>query len=363
MTQPGVNNSTAKTALIMAGGTGGHIFPGLAVAQALREAGWHVHWLGVPGSMEEKLVTPQGFAFEAVNFGGLRGKGLLTKIKMPWRLLKACYQAGKIIGRIQPDVLIGFGGYITFPGGVMGALRGKPVFLHEQNSIPGLANKVLAKFARRVFTAFPDVMPKGEYIGNPLRAAFTQQGTPQARYQGRSGVLQLLVVGGSLGAKALNDIVPQALAMIPRETRPQTLHQSGAKQIEELQHNYREAGVEAELTPFIDDTAKAYAQADVIIARAGASTVTELAAVGAPALLVPFPYAVNDHQTSNAQFLVKAGGGWLIQQKDLNAQKLADWLMNLTRDELLAAAQNAQTQAKLDAVAQMVSACEEIVKK
>lgn len=351
----------AKTALIMAAGTGGHIFPGLAVAQALREQGWCVHWLGVPGSMEEKLVKPQGFAFESLNFSGVRGKGLMAKLKTPFRLLKASCQAFRIIGRVQPDVLIGFGGYITFPGGIMGVLRGKPVFLHEQNSIPGLANKMLGKFAKRVFTAFPDVLPKGEYIGNPLRAEFMQQDAPQVRYQGRNGVLQLLVVGGSLGAKALNEIVPQALALIPQESRPETIHQSGAKQIDELQNNYRQAGVSAELTPFIDNTAQAYAQADVIIARAGASTVTELAAVGAPALFVPFPYAVDDHQTTNAEFLVKAGGGWLIQQKDLNAQKLADWLMKLTRENLQVTAQNAHAQAKLDAVAHMVSACEEVV--
>lgn len=354
--------TTAKTALIMAGGTGGHIFPGLAVAQALREQGWRVHWLGVPESMEEKLVKPQGFAFEALNFGGVRGKGLLVKLKAPFRLLKACVQAYKIIGRVQPNVLVGFGGYITFPGGLMAALRGKPVYLHEQNSIPGLANKLLGKFAKRVFTAFPDVLPKGEYIGNPLRAEFTQQDAPEHRYHGRSGVLQLLVVGGSLGAKALNEIVPRALALIPEEKRPQTIHQSGTKQIEALQKNYIQADVQAELTPFIENTAQAYAKADVIIARAGASTVTELAAVGAPALFVPFPFAVDDHQTTNAQFLVKAKGAWLIQQKDLSAQQLADWLMSLTRQELQETAQNAHAQAKISAVTQMVGACEEIIK-
>lgn len=357
-----LNQTPAKTALVMAGGTGGHIFPGLAVAEALRARGWQVHWLGVPGSMEEKLVVPKGFAFEALVFGGLRGKGLVTKLMLPWRLLKAFCGAFRIVGRVQPDVLIGLGGYITFPGGMMGVLRGKPLFLHEQNSVPGLANKVLAKFAKRVFTAFPDVFPKGEYVGNPLRAEFTRQQAPEKRFQGRTGVLKLLVVGGSLGARALNDMVPQALALIPEAQRPQTVHQSGAKQIDELRASYAAAGVQADLTPFIEDTAQAYADADVIIARSGASTVTEIAAVGAAALFVPFPHAVDDHQTANAQFLVKAGAAWIVQQSELTAAGLSQWLMSLSRDELIKRAQKAHAQAKLNAAQKVADACEELVK-
>lgn len=354
--------SSQKIALVMAGGTGGHIFPGLAVAEGLRAQGWQVHWLGVPGGMEEGLVKPKGFAFEGISFGGLRGKGLTTKLLLPWRLMKAFYAASRVIRRVKPDVLVGFGGYITFPGGMMGVLSGKPLVLHEQNSIAGLANKVLAKFAKRVFLAFPGALPHGKFIGNPLRAEFLMQQTPQERYESRSGVLKLLVVGGSLGAQALNEIVPRALALIAPESRPQTVHQSGAQQIDTLRKNYQEAGVEAELTPFIENTAQAYAKADVVIARAGASTVTELAAVGVPALFVPFPHAVDDHQTTNAQFLVGAGAAWLVQQKDLEVEKLAAWLQELTRKELLEKAEKAYGQRQLNAVETMVNACEELVK-
>ena len=351
-----------KVALVMAGGTGGHIFPGLAVAEGLRNEGWQVHWLGVPGAMEERLVTPKGFAFEGLHFGGLRGKGIGAKLLLPWRLLKAFCAAFRIIGRIKPDVLVGFGGYITFPGGMVGVLNGRALILHEQNSIAGLANKVLAKFAKRVFLAFPGALPQGEFIGNPLRAEFMAQGVPQERYAGRTGVLKLLVVGGSLGAQALNDIVPKALALIDEKQRPKTMHQSGVQQIEALRKNYVNAGVEAELTPFIDNTAQAYARADVVIARSGASTVTELAAIGVPALFVPFPHAVDDHQTTNAKFLVNAGAAWLIQQKDLNAEKLADWLQALSREELLDRANKAYAQKQLNAVQRMVAAFEELVK-
>jgi len=303
--------SQQKCALIMAGGTGGHIFPGLAVAQALREAGWRVHWLGAPASMESELVPPRGFAFEAVNFGGVRGKGLKTLVLLPFKLLRAFWQSLQVVRRVQPDVVLGLGGYITFPGGLMASLWGKPLVLHEQNSVAGLANQVLASLADRVFTAFPGVFRKAHWVGNPLRSAFLAQQPPAERFAGRSGPLRLLVVGGSLGAKALNDIVPQALALVPEAQRPQVTHQSGAKQIEALRASYAAAGVQAELTPFIEDTATAFAQADLVIARAGASTVTEISAVGAAALFVPFPFAVDDHQTTNARFLADAGApGW-----------------------------------------------------
>ncbi|WP_272970629.1 undecaprenyldiphospho-muramoylpentapeptide beta-N-acetylglucosaminyltransferase [Comamonas terrigena] len=351
---------TEKVALVMAGGTGGHIFPGLAVAQALRERGWRVHWLGAPGSMESRLVPPQGFALETIEFGGVRGKGLVTLALLPLRLLKAFWQAWRVVRRVQPDVLVGFGGYITFPGGMMGVLAGKKLVLHEQNSVAGTANKVLASVADRVFMAFPNVFAKGRWVGNPLREAFVRQPEPEARFAGRSGPLKLLVVGGSLGAKALNDIVPQALALIPAAQRPSVLHQSGAKQIDELRANYAAAGVQAELTPFIDDTAQAFADADVIVCRAGASTVTEIAAVGAAAVFVPFPHAVDDHQTANARFLVEQGGGWLIPQKALTAEKLAEMLQNTERSTLLERARDAKKMQKIQATHEVVAACEEL---
>ena len=349
-----------KTALIMAGGTGGHIFPGLAVAQALRARGWRVHWLGTPGSMESRIVPPQGFAFEAIDFSGVRGKGLTTLALLPLRLLRAFWQALAVVRRVRPDVVLGMGGYVTFPGGMMAVLAGKPLVLHEQNSVAGLANKVLAGVADRIFTAFPSVLKKGQWVGNPLREAFLAQPEPAVRFAGRSGPLRLLVVGGSLGAKALNEIVPQALALIPEAVRPQVTHQSGAAQIDALRAHYAAAGVQATLTPFIDDTASAFAQADVVVCRSGASTVTELAAVGAAAVFVPFPAAVDDHQTTNAQFLVQAGGGWLVQQRDLTPGGLAQMLQNMERSALVQRAQNAKKMQKTEATAVVVAACEEL---
>jgi UDP-N-acetylglucosamine--N-acetylmuramyl-(pentapeptide) pyrophosphoryl-undecaprenol N-acetylglucosamine transferase len=349
-----------RTALVMAGGTGGHIFPGLAVAEALRERGWRVHWLGAPGSMEQQLVPPRGFAFEPVQFGGVRGKGPLTLLLLPLRLLRAFWQSMAVLRRVRPNVVVGLGGYITFPAGLMSALLGRPLVLHEQNSVAGLANKLLAKVATRVFTAFPDVLQKAQWVGNPLRAAFLAQPDPATRFAGRSGPLKLLVVGGSLGARALNAVVPKALALIAPAERPLVTHQAGARQIDELRANYAAAGVDGELTPFIDDTARAYAEADLIVARAGASTVTEIAAVGAAALFVPFPSAVDDHQTTNARFLVDAGGGWLVQQTELSPELLADLLLKTGRDALLDRALKARTMKKTEAVAEVVRACEEL---
>jgi len=349
-----------KVALVMAGGTGGHIFPGLAVAHALREQGWRVHWLGAPGSMEERLVPPQGFLLETIDFAGVRGKGLLTLALLPLRLLKAFAQALSVVRRVKPDVVIGLGGYISFPGGMMAVLAGKPLILHEQNSVAGMANKVLASVADKVFAAFPNALPKAQWVGNPLRQAFLQQPEPAERFAGRSGPLKVLVVGGSLGAKALNDIVPQAVALLPVEARPQVVHQSGAKQIDALRANYAAVGVQAELTPFIEDTAQAFADADLVICRAGASTVTELAAVGVAAIYVPFPHAVDDHQTTNAHFMVDAGGGWLMPQPALNAQKLAEMLQNMQRSTLLNVALKAKTMQKIHATREVVAACEEL---
>ena len=353
-------SATQKTALVMAGGTGGHIFPGLAVAQALREQGWKVHWLGAPGSMEERLVPPQGFPLETIDFSGVRGKGLLTLALLPLRLLKAFAQAWAVVRRVRPDVVIGLGGYISFPGGMMATLAGKPLILHEQNSVAGMANKVLANVASRVFCAFPNALPGAQWVGNPLRQAFLQQPPPAERFAGRSGPLRILVVGGSLGAKALNDTVPQALALIPPEQRARVRRQSGAKQMQALQARDAAAGVQAELTPFIDDAGSAYGQADLVMCRAGASTVTEIASVGAAAIFVPFPSAVDDHQTTNAQFLVGAGGGWLVQQSDLTPEGLAKMLLNSERPALVEIAEKAKNMQESNATREVGAACEEL---
>ena len=352
----------APCALVMAGGTGGHIFPGLAVAEALRDKGWRVHWLGVPASMEERLVPPRGFAFEAVQFSGVRGKNLQTAVLLPLRLLRAFWQALGVVRRVKPDVVIGLGGYITFPGGMMGVLAGKPLVLHEQNSVAGMANKVLAQVADRVFTAYPKVFPKGVWVGNPLRAEFLQQPAPVQRFAGRNGPLKLLVLGGSLGAKGLNDVVPQALALMPADQRPQVVHQSGQQHIDALRALYARLGVQGELTPFIDHTAQAMADADLVLCRAGASTVTELAAVGAAAVFVPFPHAVDDHQSHNARFLVDAGAARLVQQRDLTAAMLAEMIKNSERTMLVYQALEAKKMQKIEAVTHMVAACEQLAK-
>jgi UDP-N-acetylglucosamine--N-acetylmuramyl-(pentapeptide) pyrophosphoryl-undecaprenol N-acetylglucosamine transferase len=351
-----------RTALVMAGGTGGHIFPGLAVAELLRSQGWRVHWLGAPApSMESQLVPAKGLPFEAVQFGGVRGKGLLTLALLPWRLLHAFWQSLQVIRRLRPDVLVGLGGYITFPGGMMGVLMGKPLVLHEQNSVAGMANKVLAHVADRVLCTFPKVLPKAQWVGNPMRDGFLNQAPPDARFAQRSGPLRVVVVGGSLGAQALNSGVPQALALMQRDQRPQVLHQGGVKHLKTLQDNYAQAGVDAELVPFIDDTASAFAQADLVICRAGASTVSELAAVGVAALLVPFPHAVDDHQTVNAQYLVSQAAGWMMPQSELTPEHLAAFLSRLDRAQLLHAAKQAYAVRKTTAAADVVQACAELV--
>ena len=352
--------SRQPCALVMAGGTGGHIFPGLALAEALRAKGWRVHWLGVPGSMEERLVPPRGFAFEAVQFSGVRGKGLTTLVQLPGRLLRAFWQSWQAVRRVQPDVVIGLGGYVTFPGGLMGVLAGKPLVLHEQNSVAGMANKVLARVATRIFSAYPHALPKAEWVGNPLRAEFLQQPAPAQRFAGRTGPLRLLVLGGSLGAQGLNDVVPQALALMPADQRPQVLHQSGSLHIEALRALYARLGVQGQLTPFIDGTAQAMADADLLVCRAGASTVTEIAAVGAAAVFVPFPHAVDDHQTHNARFLVEAGAAVLVQQRDLTPESLQKIIMKSERNMLMQQAQSAKKMQKIEAVNQMVAACEQL---
>ena len=352
--------SAPRTALIMAGGTGGHIFPGLAVAEALRDRGWRVHWLGNPAGMEQRLVPPRGFAFEPVRFGGVRGKGPLTLALLPLNLLRAFWQSLRVVRRVRPDVAVGLGGYITFPGGMMSVLAGRPLVLHEQNSVAGLANRVLARVADRCFTAFPDALPGARWVGNPLRAPFLVQPEPAQRFEGRAGPLRLLVVGGSLGAQALNEVVPQALALLPADRRPTVRHQSGERQIDALRSNYQRAGVEAELVPFIDDTASAFADADLVICRAGASTVTEIAAVGAAALFVPFPHAVDDHQTLNARFLAAVDAAWLVPQAELTPRALADFLVATDRSALLERANRARLLRKTEAAQDVVEACEEL---
>jgi UDP-N-acetylglucosamine--N-acetylmuramyl-(pentapeptide) pyrophosphoryl-undecaprenol N-acetylglucosamine transferase len=354
-----------RTLMVMAGGTGGHVFPGLAVAHLMQAWGWKVVWLGNPAGMEATLVPKHGIEMEYVRFGGVRGKGLKTKLMLPVNLLRACAQSLSALRRVKPDVVLGMGGYITFPAGLMTALSGRPLVLHEQNSIAGLANKVLAKVARRVLVAFPNALPHAEWTGNPIREELARALPPKARYAQRSGPLNVLVVGGSLGASALNEVVPRALAKMKPQERPRIVHQAGAKHIEALKANYAEAGLldagaeetGVQLVPFIDDMTSAYANADLVICRSGAMTVAEIAAVGVAAFFVPFPYAVDDHQTTNGAFLADHGAALLVQQRDLSADGLASWLHSQTRESLAEMAERSRSLAKPDATEQVAQIC------
>jgi UDP-N-acetylglucosamine--N-acetylmuramyl-(pentapeptide) pyrophosphoryl-undecaprenol N-acetylglucosamine transferase len=348
--------------MIMAGGTGGHVFPALAVADYLRARDWRVVWLGAQTGMEATLVPQHGYPLAPIRFAGLRGKGLLAKLLLPLNLLVAFWQSLRAIRTHRPDVVLGMGGYIAFPGGMMAALLGRPLAIHEQNSIAGLANRVLAGVADRVLVAFPGALAKARTTGNPVRDAITRVAPPVQRFAGRSGPLRVLVVGGSLGAAVLNERVPQALARLPAGERPRVVHQSGAKHLDALQAGYAAAGVGAELRPFIDDIAAAYADADVVICRAGAITVAELAAVGVASILVPFPFAVDDHQTTNARYLADAGAAILEQQRELTAERLADTLRGLTRQQLLEMAEKARALGKPDATRAVAEACMELAR-
>lgn len=346
-----------KTLLVMAGGTGGHIFPGIAVAEVLRAQGWRIVWMGNPEGMEARIVPQRGYDIAWVRFGALRGKGLVRKLLLPVNLLSGFWQALRELRRVKPDVVLGMGGYVTFPGGMMAALTGRPLVLHEQNSVAGLANRVLAGVADSVLSGFPRVLKKARWVGNPVREEIAAAAPPAERFGGRQGPLRVLVVGGSLGAAVLNVTVPQALARLPAAERPLVTHQAGEKQIDALRAAYRDAGVEGELLPFIDDMAARYAAADLVICRAGALTVAELAAVGAASLLVPFPHAVDDHQSGNARFLSGHGAAFLLPQPELDADKLAGILAGLTRERLQEMACKARELAKPQAAADVAAEC------
>ncbi|WP_291995236.1 undecaprenyldiphospho-muramoylpentapeptide beta-N-acetylglucosaminyltransferase [Candidatus Accumulibacter sp. ACC003] len=350
-----------KTLLVMAGGTGGHVFPGLAVADLLRSRNWNVVWMGAPGSMEARLVPERGYEMAWVRFAALRGKGLLRKLQLPFHLLSACWQARREIRRVRPDVVLGMGGYISFPGGLVAALLRYPLIIHEQNSVAGLANRLLARFADRVACGFPDVLPKGVWVGNPLRPEMSRVAPPAERLAGRQPVLRLLVLGGSLGAAALNETVPRGLALIDPPQRPEVIHQAGEKHLAQLRENYQVAGVQAQCVAFIDDMAAAYEWADLVLCRAGALTVAELAATGVASVLVPFPYAVDDHQTSNARFLAAAGAATLLPQPQMTPAAISR-LRDYPRSQLLAMAECARALAKPAATADVARMCEELVK-
>jgi len=346
--------------MIAAGGTGGHVFPGLAVADALRAAGWRVVWLGSESGMEAGLVAKRGYEMAAVRFSGVRGKGPVALLLLPLKLLLAFWQSARAILAKRPDVVLGMGGYMSFPAGMMAALLGRPLAIHEQNAVAGLANRVLAGVADRVLCAFPGALKGAAHTGNPVRPEIAAIAAPEARYAGRSGPLHVLVVGGSLGAKALNDVVPRALALLPAANRPIVTHQSGAQHAEALKAAYAAAGVRASTPAFIDDMAAAYGEADLAVCRAGATTVAELAAAGVPSILVPFPHAVDDHQTTNARFLADAGGAVLVPQSELTPEGLAKLIAGFDREHLLEMAMRARSLGRPGATQAVARACMEL---
>ena len=351
-----------KTLMVMAGGTGGHVFPGLAVADLLRERGWKVVWMGNPSGMEARLVPSRGYEMAWVSFSGLRGKGLVRKLQLPFALFSACWQARREIRRVKPDVVLGMGGYISFPGGLMARLLGCPLVIHEQNSIAGLANRMLAKIATRVACGFPEALPGSAWVGNPVRSEIAQLPPPAERLAARTDPLRLLVLGGSLGAAAINEMVPRGLALLPHSERPQVVHQAGEKHLEQLQNNYQDAGVTASCVAFIDDMAGAYEWADLVLCRAGALTVAELAAAGIASILVPYPHAVDDHQSANARFLATAGGAFLLPQDEMTPESIS-LVRNYTRGQMLQMAERARALAKPEAAAEVAALCEELIEK
>jgi UDP-N-acetylglucosamine--N-acetylmuramyl-(pentapeptide) pyrophosphoryl-undecaprenol N-acetylglucosamine transferase len=350
------------TVMITTGGTGGHIFPGLAVAAELVSRGWRVFWLGTREGMEATLVPQHGIDFEALSFRGVRGKGLKTLLLGPFALAAACVDALSIIRRRRPNVVLGLGGFVSFPGALMGVAAGRPLVIHDSNAVAGLANRVLAYGADRVLLGFPKSMGNrhartSEWVGNPLRAEIVRVAAPQARFAHREGPLRLLVVGGSLGAQALNDCVPAALARLSPDRRPRVVHQAGARHIDALAASYAAHGIDGECLPFIDDMAARYAEADLVICRGGALTVAELAAVGIGALIVPLPGAIADEQSANARLLVDAGAAFSMAQSELTAEKLADLLAGLDRPRLLEMATAARALARPDATRRVAEAC------
>lgn len=353
--------SGGKTILLMAGGTGGHIFPALAVAHALQQAGHKVVWLGSENSMEARLVPQYGIELATVAMKGLRGNGLKRKLAMPFMVFKAVQAAKQVLQRYRVDVVVGFGGFVTFPGGLAAKLGGIPIVVHEQNAVVGLANKQLAKWATKVLYAFPEAFSdavknadKFVLAGNPVRADIAALDEPEQRFAARSGSLKITVVGGSLGAKAFNEILPKAMALLPENVRPVLTHQTGRGNLAEVQAAYAELGVVAQVVEFIHDMTAVYRDSDVLICRAGALTIAELAAAGTGALLIPFPHAVDDHQTANARYFVSEQAGLLLPQSQLQPENLADMLAALTREQCLAWAKQARTLAMPESAEKVV---------
>jgi UDP-N-acetylglucosamine--N-acetylmuramyl-(pentapeptide) pyrophosphoryl-undecaprenol N-acetylglucosamine transferase len=351
---------TIRPILIMAGGTGGHVFPALAVADELRIRGIPVVWLGTRAGIEARVVPQAGFSIEWLSISGLRGKGLLSTLLMPLKLVIACTQAMRVLFRRKPCAVLGMGGFVAGPGGLMAWLLRKPLLIHEQNAIPGLTNKLLSLVATQALEAFPGALGKKAIcVGNPVRKNITDISLPEQRFVNHKGALRVLVVGGSLGAARLNELVPEAISMMKQEVRPEVLHQAGANNLETTLSLYKEFDVEARVEAFIDDISDAYSWADIVVCRAGAMTVFELAAAGLGSILIPYPYAVDDHQTANAHYLERVGAAIVCQQKDVTSEWLSNTILQLVqqRDRVLKMAKAAREQAKPDAANRVAAHC------
>lgn len=351
--------------LVMAGGTGGHVFPGLAVAKQLREQGIEVHWLGTKQGLEAKLVPEAGIPIHFISIYGLRGKGIKSLLLAPFRLIRAMCQAMRIIHRLKPDLVLGMGGFVSGPGGLTTWLLRRPLVVHEQNAKAGLTNQCLSRLATKVLEGFPGTFLASNKVvttGNPVRSEIAKLPAPNDRFKARHHPLRLLVLGGSLGATAINELVPKALAKCSVAERPLVRHQAGEKLFKQTLNAYESAGVTAEVTPFIVEMDQAYAWADVVLCRAGALTIAELCACGLGAILIPYPYAVDDHQTANANFLVKHQAALLIQQSALTEEGLVTVLRELSesRERGIAMANAAYQLRKIDATEKVLKICEEI---
>lgn len=354
---PQEKNLTGKKVLMMAGGTGGHVIPALSLAKDFQNKGLTVEWLGGHQGIENRLVPEAGIKLHQVDVVGLRGKGLVRKLVAPWLILKTVLQARNILKRYQPDLVVGLGGFASGPGGLAAKLLGIPLFIHEQNAVAGMTNRWLSKFARITFAAFPGAFQHVDAVvtGNPVREQlFTIEAKPAI-----TSPFRLLVVGGSLGAQAINECLPGALAKMPTELRPEVRHQSGKGKLDSTQEHYRQAGSEAQVIEFIDDMHEAFTWADVVLCRAGALTVSELAAAGRASILVPLPIAVDDHQTANARFLVNEEAGILLPQKEMTQDALAQQLTALAKDpqKIKQMGDNARRAARPQATQEVVAQC------
>ncbi|MGH8234706.1 MAG: undecaprenyldiphospho-muramoylpentapeptide beta-N-acetylglucosaminyltransferase [Rhodanobacteraceae bacterium] len=360
-----MSGETRAPVLIMAGGTGGHIFPGLAVAAALRAREVPVLWLGARGGMETRIVPEHQFELHTLPVTGLRGKNIVARVAAPWMLARAGIASWRLLRRIRPRSVLSLGGYVAGPGGVVAWVQRRPLLVHEQNRVAGFTNRVLAKIARRVMSGFPDAFPAAahaEWTGNPVRGEITALPTPAERLAGRSGAPRLLVLGGSLGARTLNLGLAGALSLIQEDRRPEVLHQCGTAHVEVTRAAYARVHVEARIEPFLSNMAQAYAWADLVVCRAGALTLAELAAAGLGAILLPFPHAVDDHQTRNAEGFVAIGAAELVQDRDFDPSRFAGLLERLLRDpdKRLAMAMAARTLAKPDAADVIAQRCLEV---